>query len=133
MRMPRERWRSWRSRGRSNWRTSCARAGVVPSWIERLEIREQVFHRHPVRHLLVLGDVADLGERFRAECARIDAEHLGMAWIGRRMFIRILMVVVLPAPLGPARPKTLPSGTFRFRPSSTRTLRKRLARSTARK
>ena len=32
--------------------------------------------------------------------------------------ISILMVVVLPAPLGPRNPKKQPRGTVRFRPST---------------
>jgi hypothetical protein len=52
-------------------------AGVVPTGVERLEIGHQVFHRHPLRHLLVLGDVTDLGEIERREAPRIPAENLG--------------------------------------------------------
>jgi len=31
------------------------------------------------------------------------------------------IVVVLPAPFGPRKPKTVPGSTFRFNPSSART------------
>ena len=105
---------------------------VVPSRVKGFQIREQIPHRHPFGQLLVFGNIADFAKRVRAElCAnRRPALRRGRT-LGRRMFIRILMVVVLPAPLGPASPNTLPSGTMRFKPSRTGTWRKRLTRSVA--
>jgi hypothetical protein len=44
--------------------------------------------------------------------------------------VRILMVVLLPAPLGPSRPKICPRATLRLSRSSAVTWLKRLLRST---
>jgi len=47
--------------------------------------------------------------------------------VGISSVVRILIVVVLPAPLGPSRPKSSPSGTASDRPSSaTTSFRRRL-------
>src|SRR5262245_34607933 len=45
---------------------------------------------------------------------------------GSRMVARIRTTVVLPAPLGPSRPNTLPAGTVKSMPSSATTGPKRL-------
>ena len=46
---------------------------------------------------------------------------------GRRMFISMRMVVVLPVPLGPISANTEPSGTLRLRSSMASNRPKRLA------
>jgi hypothetical protein len=48
---------------------------VVPGRVERLEIGHQVLDRHPLGHLLVLGDVADPLEVSRGQPARVGVEH----------------------------------------------------------
>ena len=55
--------------------------------------------------------------------ARVDAQHASpRPDDGRRMFISVLIVVVLPAPFGPTNAKTLPAGTaiVRSRTASVR-------------
>src|SRR5690348_4212336 len=51
--------------------------------------------------------------------------------VGFKMFIKILIAVVLPAPFGPTRPKTLVSGISKSKELSTRWLRKDFERSVA--
>src|SRR6185312_3108269 len=48
--------------------------------------------------------------------------------VGRLRVARIRIAVLLPAPLGPRKPKMLPSGTARSRRSRALTLPKRLLR-----
>src|SRR5580704_320284 len=50
---------------------------VVPSWIERFQIREKVSDRHPLRHLLVFRHITDLLKLARRKAPRIDAQRLG--------------------------------------------------------
>src|SRR5882757_3018135 len=45
---------------------------------------------------------------------------------GRRIVVRIRTAVVLPAPLGPSRPNTVPGGTAKSIPSRARTFPNRL-------
>src|ERR1700728_593390 len=59
--------------------------------------------------------VKSLPARRRESIPRISA----LPALGRKMFMRILMVVVLPAPFGPIRAKTASLGTVRVRPFST--------------
>ena len=48
---------------------------LVPGRIERAAIVEQLARRHPLRHLLVFGDVADALELVGAETTGVGAEH----------------------------------------------------------
>src|SRR5579863_7456098 len=52
---------------------------VVPSRIERLQVREQVLHCHPFRQFLILRNVADMGELQGADRTRIDPQNFGAA------------------------------------------------------
>ena len=52
---------------------------VIPGRIERLQIRHEVLHGHPVRHLLVFRDVADLREIVGIEPAGVAAEDFRQA------------------------------------------------------
>ena len=51
----------------------------------------------------------------------VEAQHAGLAGVGLFSPSSISMVVVLPAPLGPSRPKTSPGRTSKVTPSTART------------
>jgi len=90
-------------------RTSSAASPVAPLGIEGAAIREEVADLHPAGHLLVFGDVADARQLAGAEKAESTPSTSARPEVGRWIFIRVLMAVVLPAPLGPTRAKTEPS------------------------
>jgi hypothetical protein len=69
----------------------------------------------------VLAGEADLAAQLRRLAGDIEAGDAGAAAVGREQRGEDATAVVLPAPLGPSRPSTVPAGTRRSTPSSAST------------
>ena len=61
----------------------------------------------------IAGDVARPAVDLDAVAPRVESEHPARPRSGRRKSSRIRIVVVLPAPFGPRKPKIVPAGTER--------------------
>jgi hypothetical protein len=65
-----------------------------------------------------VGDQADLLLDIDRALGHRQTEQFDRAGGGRRGAMSMRMVVVFPAPLGPRKPKKLPRGTWKLRPST---------------
>ncbi|HEX2709076.1 MAG TPA: hypothetical protein VHM66_13850 [Solirubrobacterales bacterium] len=66
----------------------------------------------------VLAGEADLGPQLRRFGGDVEPGDPGAAAVGGSSVVRMRTAVLLPAPLGPSRPSTVPDGTRRSIPSS---------------
>ena len=74
------------------------------------------------------GNDADLAFNFNRMRGEIDAENFDASGAGASRPVSILMVVDLPAPLGPRKPKNCPGATRRLTLSTARRSPKRRVR-----
>ena len=70
-----------------------------------------------VARLLAAGDHVHDPADLLGIGGHVEAEDLAVPVVGSRSVVMILMSVVLPAPLGPRRPKNRPGSTCRSTPA----------------
>ncbi len=85
--------------------------------VEPADELEQLASLHPAVEPWVLVEVAERGDGASARPGRPPRPATdALPAVGRASPVRIRMVVVLPAPFGPSRPKTEPRGTIEVEP-----------------
>ena len=89
--------------------------------VEPAEHPEVLASRQVLVHRRVLAGEADDLAHLLGLARTSKPGHARAARVGRSSVARMRTVVVLPAPFGPSRPRTVPSSTSRSTPSSART------------